>query len=146
MRLRASRMLDDLPGWRDVVALARRTTRAAVADPATRATLRAGAEEAARRGLGAIAQPELLEIADAPAGSEALIGRSIADVAAERGADPVDVLIDVVLPDRLPLTMVFPSLVPSLGRIRRGLGGAGAASGATTASCSAAPTPARTST
>ena len=31
------------------------------------------------------------------AGSEELIGRSIADVAAERGADPVDVLIDVVL-------------------------------------------------
>ena len=94
--------------------------RRAVADPATRATLRAGAEEAARRGLGAIAQPELLEIADAPAGSEALIGRTVADVAAERGTDPVDVLIDVVLPDRLPLTMVFPSLVPSLGRSDEG--------------------------
>ena len=120
MRLRASRILDDLPGWRDVIALGPDERRRAVADPATRATLRAGAEEAARRGLGAIAQPELLEIADAPAGSKALIGRSIADVAAERGADPVDVLIDVVLPDRLPLTMVFPSLVPSLGRSDEG--------------------------
>ena len=120
MRLRASRMLDDLPGWRDVIALGPDERRRAVADPATREKLRAGAEEAARRGLGAIAQPELLEIADAPAGSESLIGRSIADVAAERGADPVDVLIDVVLPDRLPLTMVFPSLVPSLGRSDEG--------------------------
>ena len=29
-------------------------------------------------------------------------------------------LIDVVLPDRLPLTLVFPSLVPSLGRSDEG--------------------------
>ena len=42
--------------------------------------------------------------------------------------------------------MVFPSLVPSLGVSRRGLEGARRASGATTAWCSAAPTPARTST
>jgi N-acyl-D-aspartate/D-glutamate deacylase len=116
MRMRASQVLDDLPGWRDVVALDAAARRRAVADPATRAQLRAGVAEAARRGLGAITQPELLEIADAPVGSEHLVGRSIADIAAERGADPVDVLIDVVLPDRLPLTMVFPSLVPSLGR------------------------------
>ena len=53
-------------------------------------------------------------------GAEALVGRSIADVAAERGADPIDILIDVVLPDRLPLTTVFPSLVPSLGRSDEG--------------------------
>ena len=100
----------------------RRTTASAITDPETREKLRAGAEEAVRRGLGAIAQPELLEIADAPAGSgaEALVGRSIADVAAERGADPIDILIDVVLPDRLPLTTVFPSLVPSLGRSDEG--------------------------
>jgi N-acyl-D-aspartate/D-glutamate deacylase len=122
MRLRASRVLEDLPGWREVVALGPDERRRAIADPATREKLRAGAEEAARRGLGAIAQPELLEIADVPPGSgaEALVGRSIADVAAERGADPVDILIDVVLPDRLPLTMVFPSLVPSLGRSDEG--------------------------
>ncbi len=33
----------------------------------------------------------------------------------ERGTDAVDVLLDVVVPDALPLTTVFPSLVPSLG-------------------------------
>ena len=49
----------------------------------------------------------------------------LADVAAERGTDAVDVLLDVVLADGLPLTIVFPSLVPSLGRDRRGLGGPG---------------------
>ena len=41
--------------------------------------------------------------------------RSIADISAERGLDPVDTLIDVVVPERLPLSVVFPSLVPSLG-------------------------------
>ena len=49
-------------------------------------------------------------------------------------------------PDRLPLTLVFPSLVPSLGRDRRELAACGRGLGATTARCSAAPTPARTST
>ena len=44
------------------------------------------------------------------------MGRSLADIAAARGTDVVDVLIDVVLPDRLPLSMVLPSLTPSLGR------------------------------
>ena len=120
MRMRASRVIEDLPGWRDVVALAPEDRRRAVADPETRARLRAGVEEAVRRGLGAVTQPDLLEIADAPAGAEALIGRSIGDVARDRAADPVDVLIDVVLPDRLPLTLVFPSLTPSLGRSDEG--------------------------
>ena len=67
-----------------------------------------------------MAQFDLLEIADAPAGSPPavhdLVGSSIAEIAAARGVEPLDVLIDVVLPDRLPLTLVFPSLVPSLGR------------------------------
>ena len=120
MRVRADRVLDDLPGWRDVVALDAAARRRAVADPDVRARLRAGADEAVGRGLGAVAQPELLEIADAPEGSTDLVGRSIAEIAAERRADPIDVLIDVVLPDRLPLTMVFPSLVPSLGRSEEG--------------------------
>jgi N-acyl-D-aspartate/D-glutamate deacylase len=39
----------------------------------------------------------------------------VAAVAAARGDDPVDVLLDVVVPDRLPLTLVLPTLVPSLG-------------------------------
>ncbi len=116
MRMRASRVLDDMPGWRDVIDLPPEARRRAVEDPETRARLRAGLAEAVDRGLGAVAEPELLEIADAPERMADVVGRSIAEIASARGADPVDVLIDVVLPDRLPLTMVFPSLVPSLGR------------------------------
>ncbi len=45
---------------------------------------------------------------------------SLPEVAAARGTDIVDVLIDVVLPDRLALTVVLPSLTPSLGRSDEG--------------------------
>jgi N-acyl-D-aspartate/D-glutamate deacylase len=120
MRMRAHRVIEDLPGWREVVALPTEERRRAVADPDVRQRLRDGADEATRRGLGAMTDWDLLEIAEVPAGADpaaaGLAGRSISEIAAARGTDPVDVLIDVVLPDRLPLTLVFPSLVPSLGR------------------------------
>jgi N-acyl-D-aspartate/D-glutamate deacylase len=120
MRLRAHRMLEDMPGWRDVVAMDPASRRRAIADPATRQRLRDGASEMAARGLTAMSNFDLLEIADAPQGSESIIGRTIASLAAERGVDPVDILIDVVLPDRLPLAMVFPSLIPELGTTAEG--------------------------
>jgi N-acyl-D-aspartate/D-glutamate deacylase len=120
MRLRAHRMLEGMPGWRDIVAMSPNERRVAITDPATRQRLFDGAAEMAARGLGAMSNFDLLEIADAPPGSEKLIGRSVAALAAERGVDPIDVLIDVVLPDRLPLAMVFPSLVPELGNTAEG--------------------------
>jgi N-acyl-D-aspartate/D-glutamate deacylase len=120
MRMRAGKILESMPAWRDVVALPDDERRRAVADPETRRRLRDGATEASNRGLAAATKFDLLEIADAPAGSDALIGKTIAEVADERGVDPVDVLIDVVLADRLPLTMLFPSVVPSLGRSDEG--------------------------
>jgi N-acyl-D-aspartate/D-glutamate deacylase len=116
MRLRTGSVMDSLPGWRDVVALGPEERRRAVADPEVRARLRDGVAAARERGLGAFADWNLVEVADADSLEHgALVGRTIADIAAERGGDPVDVLIDVVLPERLPLTLVLPSLVPSLG-------------------------------
>jgi N-acyl-D-aspartate/D-glutamate deacylase len=119
MRLRASRMLNELPGWRDVIRLPDDERRAAIADPEVRQRLHDGAAQASAAGLAALSDWNLIELADGPAGSsvdvDQYVGRTIASITEELGADPVDVLIDVVLPDRLPLTMVLPSLWPSLG-------------------------------
>lgn len=115
MRMRASRVIEDLPAWREVVALSTAERHIAVGDPEVRDRLRADIVDAAARGLGVASNFDLLEIAEAPIDRSSLVGRSIASLAREFGVDPIDVLIDVVLPDRLPLTMVFPSLEPVLG-------------------------------
>jgi N-acyl-D-aspartate/D-glutamate deacylase len=121
MRMRASAMLDTLPGWREVTSLDAPGRRAAIEDPATRAKLRAGAEQGVNQQLGVLSDWRLMEVA--PIGDPALdqwVGRSLPEIAEARGTDIVDVLIDVILPDRLPLSMVLPSLTPSLGRSDEG--------------------------
>jgi|tagenome__1003787_1003787.scaffolds.fasta_scaffold20947793_2 N-acyl-D-aspartate/D-glutamate deacylase len=115
MRMRASRLLESLPGWKDVVRLPDAERRAAVQQPETRARLRAGVADAAANGLAAMARFDLIEIAEGP-----LAGRTVDDVARERNVEPADVLVDVVLPDRLALTLILPSLVPSLGASQEG--------------------------
>src|SRR5438477_13151393 len=102
MRMRAHRVLEDMPVWRDVVGLPADERRRLSHDPGMRERLRDGFAEAERRGLTAALNFERLQIADGP-----LLGRSIASLAKERSTDPLDVLIDVVLPDRLPLDTVF---------------------------------------
>jgi N-acyl-D-aspartate/D-glutamate deacylase len=106
LRMRSGGILRSLPGWGEVLALPADERRRALAEPATRDRLRAGFDTARERGLGGVMQWELVELPD---------GRTVADVAAARGTDAFDVLLDVVLPDDVPLTTVFPSLVPSLG-------------------------------
>jgi N-acyl-D-aspartate/D-glutamate deacylase len=59
----------------------------------------------------------LMEVADT---GSPWVGRSLGEIAASRGTDVVDVLIDVVLPDRLTLFVVLPSLTPSYGRSDEG--------------------------
>ncbi|HEX4776208.1 MAG TPA: amidohydrolase family protein, partial [Acidimicrobiia bacterium] len=48
------------------------------------------------------------------------VGRSLAEIAARRATDVVDVLLDVVLVSKLTLYLVLPSLTPSLGRSDEG--------------------------
>jgi len=116
MRLRANRMVEDLPAFREVVALPDPERRAALRDPDVRARLREAIDKAAARGLGAMGKWDLVEIAETRTPeTAAYAGQTVAAVAAARGEDPVDVLLDVVVPDRLPLTLVLPTLVPSLG-------------------------------
>jgi len=117
MRMRAGNVLPALPGWAAVLELDAAGRRAAAADPATRAALRAGAEQVADKAMGVLADFRLMEVADA---DSPWVGRSLGDIAAERGTDVIDVLLDIVLPDGLTLFAVFPSLTPTLGRSDEG--------------------------
>lgn len=117
MRMRASNILAGLPGWKNVLDLDSQGRRASAADPATRADLRAGAEKVANRALGVLADMSLMEVADP---DSEWVGRTLGSIAEDRGTDVVDVLIDVVLADRLTLYVVLPSLTPTLGRTDEG--------------------------
>ncbi len=117
MRMRASTLLPGLPGWSDVLALDRDGRRRAVADSDTRARLRAGAEKVARRAIGVLSDFSLMEVNEP---GSPWTGRSLGEIAAGRGCDVVDVLIDVVLVDDLTVFAVLPSLTPTLGRSDEG--------------------------
>jgi N-acyl-D-aspartate/D-glutamate deacylase len=117
MRMRGGNVLPSLPGWGEVLALGATARREAVADPVVRARLRAGAQQVADKAMGVLADFSLMEVGDA---GSTWVGRSLAEIAAERGTDVIDVLIDVVLPEGLTLYTVFPSLTPSLGRSDEG--------------------------
>ena len=117
MRMRASTLLPGLPGWREVTELDLDGRRAAIADPAVRERLRAGAEKAARRSMGVLSDFALMEVSDP---GSVWVGRSVGEIADARATDVVDVLIDVVLADGLTLFAVLPSLTPSMGRTDEG--------------------------
>jgi N-acyl-D-aspartate/D-glutamate deacylase len=117
MRMRSSNLLPGLPGWRDVLLLDGDGRRAAAADPDSRARLRAGAQKAADRSMGVLSDFGLMEVGDP---ESVWVGRSLDDIAAVRGTDVIDVLVDVVLVDDLTLSVVLPSLAPSLGRSDEG--------------------------
>jgi N-acyl-D-aspartate/D-glutamate deacylase len=107
MRMRLSFLtgfvIDGFPGWREVLSLPVPARLRALADPDVRRRLAEGAssEEAGMlRGLARWGQFELLETF-APE-NQGLEGRTVGDVAAERGgADPFDVLCDIVVADGL---------------------------------------------
>jgi N-acyl-D-aspartate/D-glutamate deacylase len=106
MRMRLSFLtgfvLDGLPGWREVFALAVPERMRALTDPAVRRRLAEGAvsdDAGMLRALADWGRFEVLEtFSPANAGLE---GRTIAEITAERGGDPFDVLCDVVVADGL---------------------------------------------
>jgi hypothetical protein len=117
MRMRSTTLLAGLPGWREAVGLDGPGRGALAADPAARALLRDGAAEVAARSMGVLSDFALMEVGDP---DSEWAGRSLADIAATRHTDVVDVLIDVVLVEGLTLFVVLPSLTPSLGRSDEG--------------------------
>ncbi len=121
LRIRANNLLDSQREFAEVSALSDDARRAALRDPAVRDRLRRSLERAAERGIEAIGRWDLIEVAEGRSTeTDAYAGWTIEKLASVRGADPIDVLLDVVLPEQLPLTMVLPSLVPSLGRSDEG--------------------------
>jgi N-acyl-D-aspartate/D-glutamate deacylase len=99
-------VLASLPGWSEVLALPETERRRAAADESARARL----QTAASRLPESVGSWDLLAVAEGP-----LAGRTIASIASERGVGPEQALIDSVIPDALPVTLLFPSLTPTLG-------------------------------
>jgi N-acyl-D-aspartate/D-glutamate deacylase len=95
-------ILDGLPGWREVFALPVPDRMVALADPATRRRLDAGAQSDEAGILRHLAVWERLIFDETFDPSNAGVeGRSVGAVARERGVAPFDALLDVVVADAL---------------------------------------------
>ncbi len=95
-------ILDGLPGWREVFALPVDERMAALSDPETRRRLDAGAQSDEAGILRHLAVWDRLIFEETFAPENAGVeGRSVRQVAAERGLTPFDALLDVVVADRL---------------------------------------------
>lgn len=99
-------LLSPLSGWGEVLALPADQRRAACAGGEVRARLRASAPQLLER----VRAWDLVTVAEGP-----LAGVSVASIAADRRTDPIDALIDAVVPEARPVAMLFPSLTPDLG-------------------------------
>ena len=106
MRIRLSfasgAILDGLPGWREVLALPVPERLAALSDPTVRRRLDQGAqsEEAGILRHLTVWRRLVFEETFVPE-TAACEGRTVGQVAAERGLDPFDALLDVVVADGL---------------------------------------------
>jgi len=95
-------VLDGLPGWRETMALPVDQRIRALSDPEVRARLAAGAsseEAGVLRGLANWSNLRIDEVrVDANRRYE---GRMVGEIAAERGEDPFDVVLDIAIADGL---------------------------------------------
>ena len=109
LNFRSGFLFDALPGWGPTMALPDDEKLRALADPEVRRRLRESAES--DTGLfRAMLRWDRLEIGEtfAPE-NQGLSGRTVADVAAERGADPFDALLDIVVTDDLRTVLRPPA-------------------------------------
>jgi N-acyl-D-aspartate/D-glutamate deacylase len=102
-------VLDALPGWNKTMALPPAEKMRALADPAERARLkeRAASKEAGM--LRGLANWQNMTIVETFAPENAgLANRRVGDIAAERGQEPFDALLDIVLADELRTVLLPP--------------------------------------
>jgi N-acyl-D-aspartate/D-glutamate deacylase len=107
-------LLDTLAGWAPLFGLAPAARREALADPATRQMLRAGAENPAYgdalRGYTDWGPMTLVETSAVDRNGRAFSGRTVDDVAAERDGDALDALLDLVVADDLRTVFTPPPI------------------------------------
>jgi len=95
-------VLDGLPGWRDTMHLPVPERLAALADPQVRRRLAEGASSKEAGMLRGLAQWDRLVLVETFAAENAdATGRSVGEVAAARGGEPFDTLLDIVIADEL---------------------------------------------
>ncbi|MBV9321889.1 MAG: amidohydrolase family protein, partial [Mycobacterium sp.] len=103
-------VLDGLPGWRDTMHLPVPQRLAALADPAVRRRLNEGAHSKEAGILRGLSHWERLVIVETFAPENAgATGCSVGEVAAARGGEPFDTLLDVVIADELRTGLTPPS-------------------------------------
>jgi N-acyl-D-aspartate/D-glutamate deacylase len=89
-----------MPGWGDILRLPPDEKRAALADPAVRRGMEERSHSEAAGVFRRLAGWDRYVIGDTySATNEGLTGRVVGDVAAERGRDPFDTLVDIVAAD-----------------------------------------------
>lgn len=118
-----SSAFDSVPNWSEIMALPPAEKIRAIADPAVRDRLRAGirSPEGQRREIALIERHTVMQ--GVTSASKEIEGRRIGDVAAERGIDPLDLLLDLMIADELRTGMA-PRPVgddPSLWPVREQL-------------------------
>ena len=93
--------LNSLPGWGAILALPVSGRLRALADPATRRKMRAGAE-GVTGALASLSRWGAYEIGEtfAPQ-NQGFTGRTVGEIAGQRGADPFETLFDIVVADEL---------------------------------------------
>lgn len=102
-------VLDLIPTLGEVLHLPHAERRAALADPAVRARIRAAVDALPEQhSISRFAQFRIADVGSSE--FEGLVGRIIGDLAAERGADPLDTLFDIVVADDLATGLEPPTV------------------------------------
>ncbi|MCH6563429.1 MAG: amidohydrolase family protein [Myxococcales bacterium] len=102
LNFRSGFVLDAFPGWAQTLALPLPERIRALQDPEIRSQLKQGAESEQAGPLRVLSHWKRMTIAETfePA-NQGLVGRTLGEIAAERGQDPFDVLLDLAVSEDL---------------------------------------------
>lgn len=113
LKLADTFVFDEMPAWREVLVQPEPERSRRLASPEWRARLRAGWEDGASRAVRFELGDLEVEAVHDPA-RRGLVGRSVGEIAAERGADVLDTFLDLCLSEALETS--FRTRTPEIGR------------------------------